>query len=704
MTAAHTPEDNRNDFRTERAAHHLTHPPYRPDIDGLRAIAVLAVVGFHAFPDLLHGGFIGVDVFFVISGFLISTIIFDSLQRDSFSFLAFYSRRIKRIFPALLLVLIACFAFGWFALLADEYKQLGEHIAGSAGFVSNFVLWNESGYFDNTAATKPLLHLWSLGIEEQFYLAWPLLLWLAWKRRFNLLTITIIVAAVSFALNIGLRHSDIIGVFYSPQTRFWELLAGSVLAWLALKKYEVFPRLKSKLDAGLGRLIYAERPATDGSTLRDVQAWLGAAVLVAGMLIITTKWAFPGWWAVLPVMASVLVISAGPQTWINRKLLSNRVLVWFGLISFPLYLWHWPLLSFARTILSETPSLKMRIALVLLSVVLAWLTYLLIERPIRFGKSGPATSIILVVLMCVVGWAGYNCYKRDGLSFRSHIRHTKVVNSQFVGPLWKFSINDICLKNQPLDGSDKYLWWFCMESRDEKPTVLLLGNSYVNHLYPGLAENAAFRHHNFLSIGACEPEWADESVGADKKPPDPCAAGRPFRQQQFINDIVERNASIRFAIMGGLHEYPDDEYISRLKRRVDFLEAHKIKVIIFSRHLKVDYDIKGCFARPFKQPRKSCELSLQDRQRIEANAEPLVRSFAVTNPDVAFFDENDLFCDTQKCSMIKDGMPLFRDEYQHLSEYGSIELGKLFEKWARVHVPQFFQVEEAARPPTTSKQ
>ncbi|MFA6121206.1 MAG: acyltransferase, partial [Sideroxydans sp.] len=206
---------------------HLTHPKYRADIDGLRAIAILAVVGFHAFPTWVKGGFIGVDVFFVISGFLISTIIFGSLSRDAFSFAEFYARRIKRIFPALFLVLVASFVFGWFALLADEYKQLGKHIAGGAGFVSNFVLWGESGYFDNAAETKPLLHLWSLGIEEQFYFVWPLLLWFAWKRRFNLLTIALVVAVVSFALNVFTVRSDPVAAFYSPLTRFWELMVGS---------------------------------------------------------------------------------------------------------------------------------------------------------------------------------------------------------------------------------------------------------------------------------------------------------------------------------------------------------------------------------------------------------------------------------------------------------------------------------------------
>jgi peptidoglycan/LPS O-acetylase OafA/YrhL len=163
----------------------LTHPKYRSDIDGLRAVAVLSVVVFHAFPDWLQGGFIGVDIFFVISGYLISTILFENLERGTFSFQEFYVRRIKRIFPALLLVLVACLVFGWFALYPDEYQQLGTHLAAGAGFLANFIFWGESGYFDNAADTKPLLHLWSLGIEEQFYIVWPLLLWLAWKRKIN---------------------------------------------------------------------------------------------------------------------------------------------------------------------------------------------------------------------------------------------------------------------------------------------------------------------------------------------------------------------------------------------------------------------------------------------------------------------------------------------------------------------------------------
>ncbi len=211
------------------------HPRYRADIDGLRAIAVLSVVGFHAFPYWVHGGFIGVDIFFVISGFLISRIILASLEQDRFSFVEFYSRRIRRIFPALLLVLLASLAFGWFTLLADEYAQLGKHIAGGAGFTSNFLLWNESGYFDNSAETKPLLHLWSLSIEEQFYIVWPLMLWIMRNQRFNLLRIALFAAAlITFLFNVIQIHIDPTAAFYSPQTRFWELLIGSILACSAL--------------------------------------------------------------------------------------------------------------------------------------------------------------------------------------------------------------------------------------------------------------------------------------------------------------------------------------------------------------------------------------------------------------------------------------------------------------------------------------
>jgi peptidoglycan/LPS O-acetylase OafA/YrhL len=163
---------------------------YRPDIDGLRAIAVIAVLFFHAFPKLSPGGFVGVDIFFVISGYLISSILYAALELNTFSLLDFYARRIRRIFPALIVILVAGYLFGWFYLFVDEFSKLGSHTFASAGFIQNWILASESGYFDSSADLKPYLHLWSLGVEEQFYIVWPIFLWLAWKLRINLLIAT----------------------------------------------------------------------------------------------------------------------------------------------------------------------------------------------------------------------------------------------------------------------------------------------------------------------------------------------------------------------------------------------------------------------------------------------------------------------------------------------------------------------------------
>lgn len=382
-------------------------------------MAVLAVVAFHAFPDWLSGGFIGVDVFFVISGFLISSIIFENLDHGTFSFAEFYARRIKRIFPALLVVLLACGALGWYTLLADEYKQLGKHIAAGAGFLANFVLWQEAGYFDNSAATKPLLHLWSLGIEEQFYILWPLLLWLAWKQNFNLLSITLLIAITSFYLNVKGIQTDTVAAFYLPQMRFWELLCGTLLAWFRHFGRDLITEMKANLDRLLAAVIYREGQALDGQTLPNVLSMLGLSLLVYGFWQINKDdLSFPGHWAILPVLGAMLMIFAGPKAWANRDILSHRIVVWFGLISYPLYLWHWPLLSFARIVEGGMPNENIRVAAVILSVVLAWLTYNLIERPVRFGKSAIPKVIVLVGLMSTVGCLGYFVYSQDGFKFR----------------------------------------------------------------------------------------------------------------------------------------------------------------------------------------------------------------------------------------------------------------------------------------------
>ncbi|MEO8298688.1 MAG: acyltransferase, partial [Burkholderiales bacterium] len=201
---------------------------YRPDIDGLRALAVVAVVCFHAFG--VRGGFVGVDVFFVISGYLITGILLRDLSLGRFSIARFYARRVRRIFPALTVVLLATLVAAWFLLWSDELQQLGKHTAAGAGFVANLMYWNEAGYFDRASEAKPLLHLWSLGIEEQFYIVWPLLLWLAARSRLPIAWVTLLLCVASFVWNVVQLPHDPTAAFYSPLGRAWELLAGAAVA------------------------------------------------------------------------------------------------------------------------------------------------------------------------------------------------------------------------------------------------------------------------------------------------------------------------------------------------------------------------------------------------------------------------------------------------------------------------------------------
>ena len=230
-----------------------------------------------------------------------------------------------------------------------------------------------------------------------------------------------------------------------------------------------------------------------------------------------------------------------------------------------------------------------------------------------------------------------------------------------------------------------------MASKDEKPTLILLGNSYSNQFYPGLSKNINFKHHSILSIGTCDAAWVDESKIISEVNTSPCAGNRPLLQQQFINDIVEKSGSVKFAILGSLSGSLDENYILRLKKRIDFLEMNNVKVIIFTPHIMVDYDTKGCFSRPLKKPKFNCELTLMDYAKHLDRFKPLVQQLSKTNPNVAFFNQNELFCDANKCSMIRNGIPLFRDEFHHLSEYGSVELSNIFEKWAKINTPQIFE-------------
>ncbi len=363
---------------------------YRRDIDGLRALAVTSVLVGHAFPDAVPGGFIGVDVFFVISGFLISGIILTDIRDGRFSFLDFYSRRVRRIFPALTVVLLFSIAMGWLILLPFDFRSLGLHVAAGGGFSANILLWHESGnYFDSDAKLKPLLHLWSLGVEEQFYLLWPLLLYLARHRVRSTMLLIMGVAACSFALNVAWVNSHPSAAFYLPTTRTWELMLGSALAFL-----QVNPIGRS--HEARARSLHAR---FSFARFNFGIACLSCVLIATALALCNDKRSFPGWWALLPTLGTVLLIASGPANKISR-LLGTPPLVFVGRISYPLYLWHWPLLCYGRIICQGELPVHWRLLALIVSFLLAWMTYRLVENKLRHLKPIGSPNRPVLALSC----------------------------------------------------------------------------------------------------------------------------------------------------------------------------------------------------------------------------------------------------------------------------------------------------------------
>ena len=339
----------------------LNRLPYRPDWDGLRALAILGVLFCHA-EIALAGGFIGVDVFFVLSGFLITKLIFKDMEGGCFSILSFWERRLRRILPGLIVVTTASMLAGYLLMAPDAYSALGKSVFALAGMVSNYYFWWDTGYFSEEADYKPLLHTWSLGVEEQFYflIATGMLVLARTGQVKKAVWWIGGISLASLAISIWGASQEFASAFFLLPGRAWELGAGSLLAMVAPIR---FPRLAREMFgiAGLGILLFCA-VIYDGHTL------------------------FPGLAAIPPVLATVFLLwpkPEGSESTIIQKFLSVPPLVFLGKISYPLYLWHWPLTAFLNYWSFDPPELPARIAMVLLALVLAILTYYFVEAPFR---------------------------------------------------------------------------------------------------------------------------------------------------------------------------------------------------------------------------------------------------------------------------------------------------------------------------------
>lgn len=633
---------------------------YRPDIDGLRALAVLGVVIHHAFPTLLPGGFVGVDIFFVISGYLITTILLQEGQNGRVDVARFYLRRIRRLFPALILVLLASMGFGWWMMLADEYRQLAKHALGAGLFIVNFMLLGEAGYFDVSSQLKPLLHLWSLAVEEQFYFVWPfVLLWCLNNVRLTMLAIGSLVLG-SLVLSVHYTQTESAYAFYLPFTRFWELAAGGLLAFWHL-----------------------ERRARRCQVTHPMLSIVGLMLVLVPMFLINKKFAWPGLWATLPVLGTLCLIHAGAVTSMTRAWIAHPCFVWFGLISYPLYLWHWPVLSFVRIERGIDLPPLLALGLLCISVLLAWVTYEVVERPVR-KLSERMTFAPLAGLLLLVTLLGMFVFLRDGLPERTSLMSMKMNEAQLTrmqdDPI---DSHAACMKKFGLTGYVRY----CNLSGTD-PKVALIGDSHARAMFDGLAPYMKARGESLVNAGGRLFLGIDTYLkGSDFE------RNNNVGSQQATKMIIA-NQDIEHVVMFALGpayisgrtdhvfeliDQPDvndplQVWEQGIRQTLTTLVGHGKQVTYVLNNPELTFDPRRCVTRPSGwtsvQAPQSCALKREQFLARNETYRNLMAHILADYPQVKIFDMAQYLCDPAYCHATKDGLLLYRDD-NHLSEAGA---------------------------------
>jgi len=626
---------------------------YRPDVDGLRAVAVLSVVLFHAFPNSLRSGFIGVDIFFVISGYLITSIILRNQSKNQFSFLDFYSRRIKRIFPALLSMMVFTLSFGFFFFTSDEFHYLGKHLLAGSTFTSNFVLYSEINYFDKLAELKIFLHLWSLAIEEQFYIFFPFLLFLAHRLQLNKFYLILFLFSLSFIANIYFIETNPSFVFYSPFTRVWELLIGSLLALTVIHK------------DGLTN-YYEKLPIFLKNNINNILSFLGFFLLLISLRFIHNELSFPGYIGFFVVLSAFLIISAGKDAVLNKYILSNRVFVFFGLISYPLYLWHWVLLVIPKVIYGAAPSNITTIALVFLAILISTATYFFIEKPIRFSKNKNVTKT-LILLMFAVAFFAWDVYRSNGYPQRDE----NIVSEINTGDIDHYDFHNYHLNSYfrctPDSMYEEAIAWSkfkrCYQSKnDNKIDIALVGDSHAEHLYIGFAE--AFK---------------DENVVNYVKNALPSLSNKHY--QNIYNEIIQNN-DIEHVYIAAYWSFRSRE-VRPNKTLYDELNETSKALINAGKKVYIIGDVPGFKIDPtlckFKRKLRNytqCSEPLKNNIRRNKKISQNFTLLAQKTNGLNYVEISDGICDSMDCHMNKNGLLLYRDG-NHLNINGSKYLGEL---------------------------
>jgi len=618
---------------------------HRADIDGLRAIAVLSVVAFHLPAPFITGGFVGVDIFFVISGFLISSAILTEIKEGKFSIVSFYERRIRRIFPALVFMLLLTTAAAFRFLLPSELKGFSQSMGATILSLSNVYFWQVSDYFAQTAEQQPLLHTWSLSVEEQFYVFFPLVLITCYKfipRRIN--AILIGGALWSFALSAYYAFNNPTEAFYLPHSRAWELLIGSILATGSM------PRLASR-------------------GLNEMAALSGLLMIAVAILKFSTVTIWPGVNALLPCVGAALLIQYGPGT-ITSRALSFPPFVFVGLTSYSLYLFHWPLFFFQKNFMILPAGLTGPVSKVLLltmSVAMAAFSWWFVERPFRYGRYRPGPRMLFLTFAgSVAGFllVAILIQSRDGMPGRfspEAIRMGEFVTYDATSDYRR----GVCFATSEVNDPPAYAELNikkCLEKSLTKKNYLLMGDSYAADLWYGLSNS--LKDVNLLqATGAgCKPllETANPATTTSKR----CLKLMSY----LFNDFVPHE-KFDAVLIGGSWD-PGD--LGKIERTLEWFQSRIIPIVLFGPKVTYDAPLPRILAAAIERR----EQNAADKHRLPV-FENLDKKFSeiANRRGIKYVSYFELLCSERHCISQDDyGHPLTSDR-SHLNRWGSTVIG-----------------------------
>jgi peptidoglycan/LPS O-acetylase OafA/YrhL len=654
----------------------VPHFRYRPDIDGLRAVAIIPVVLFHAGIEPFQGGYVGVDVFFVISGYLITSLILSEMEIGVFTVARFYERRIRRIFPALFVMMAFAMVIGWWIFAPEDYKLLGQSIFATTLFASNILFWRHSGYFDVPASELPLLHTWSLAVEEQFYAVFPLYLSLI-RRSVSRwpVHITLAICATSFLVNVLSIRAHPHAAFFLASHRVWELLIGALLAMGAL-------------------------PALRASLSRTLVSISGLALILIAIFTFSSSTIFPGTAALLPVLGTAAIIwtgASGSST--VTTLLSGRVLVFIGKISYSLYLWHFPLLAFAGYVSINGLTLAQRWTLIAVSFCLAVLSWMIVEQPIRRGRwmFGKQRVVFAsgALAICAMGAVALATYRAQGFPGRLDVAELRILDAST-----DFDQDrEHCSANNAADITEGRL---CKigNRKAVKPQFILWGDSHAETLRPAI-DAVALKHQStglFAGRGGCAPV-----VDVDRADEPEC-----LTVNQAVLDLILSERSISTVILaarwglwaegtrykrenrGGAvvlsvaqKTEPAPHNVSALgaglDRTIAALTAAEKTVWLVGPIPEVGYPVPRALylARLGQLQHSHIQPSAEELQERQKHVFALFGALAQKYP-VKIVWPHKVLCDSTACKVERGNVPLYSDD-NHLTRTAALSLSPLFD-------------------------